>query len=165
MTSSKSDPIWDLATVQIQVSEAADLYGRLSGRQHHAMLQAMGPHRKHESPLEAVFWIWWITLEALMTDKDFGFALEPQHEVECEGVRYRLDFAVPEYKVAIELDGHEFHERTKEQVAYRNQRDRLLQAAGWSVFHYSGSELYRNQVNCVSSVIAFVRQRRDEAGK
>jgi hypothetical protein len=81
------------------------------------------------------------------------------------GNRYRLDFAIetPNHmfvelarlcrvafpKIAVEIDGHDFHERTKEQVAYRNQRDRDLQAGGWTVLHFSGTEVNRDPVRCV----------------
>ena len=70
---------------------------------------------------------------------------------------------VVDYMIAVELDGHDFHERTKEQVTYRNQRDRLLQAAGWAVFHFSGSELYRGQMECVVAVAELARQRHEAA--
>lgn len=163
MTSSKSDPIWDLPSVQLQISEASRCYGDLAAQRHQRMLQAMGPRRVYDSPLEAIFWVWWVTLESTEPDMDFGFSLHPQHEVECEGAKYRLDFAIPEYQIAVELDGHDFHERTKEQVAYRNQRDRRLQAAGWTVFHFSGLELYRGQVECVASVADLARERHKKA--
>lgn len=118
-----------------------------------------------ESPLEALFFLWW---QALQTVHHIGSdcGLSPQQEVTIKrsGKTYRLDFAVvPGYdrkcrfdrmgveipKIAVELDGHDFHERTKEQVAYRNERDRELQADGWLVLHYSGSELVRQPACCI----------------
>lgn len=151
--------LFELPNVQLQVGEAARVYANIAAQQHQQMLMAVGPHTNLESPIEAIFWIWWTTLEGLVPGRDFGFGLAPQYEVECEGNRYRLDFAVPEYLIAVELDGHDFHEKTKEQVTYRNQRDRHLQAAGWTVFHFSGSELYRNEVDCVSAVANLARER------
>lgn len=110
-----------------------------------------------ESPLEASFVACLMALPQLM---DWGvITWRCQHEVEVEGRGYRLDivFEVSELdgpfvsisgpqcpKVALELDGHEFHERTKEQVTQRNRRDRDLQTAGWTVLHVSGSEFNAN---------------------
>lgn len=112
-----------------------------------------GLHDRLESPLEAAFSVWWHAIS-------FGEYPEPalrlrqQRTVDLSDRRYRIDFVVegqnfqwptstrPRPKIAIELDGHEFHERTKSQVADRNKRDRDLQLAGWVVFHISGSEFY-----------------------
>ena len=61
--------------------------------------------------------------------------------------------------IAVELDGHDFHEKTKAQVAYRNRRDRDLQSAGWTIFHFSGSELFREPCNCVREVMDFAARK------
>jgi very-short-patch-repair endonuclease len=120
-----------------------------------------------ESPIEAVFSLWWRALSL----SGLPLFLHPQEDVSVftdTGRRnYRLDFAVvPDgplptsigdplgihFKFAVELDGHEFHERTREQVALRNRRDRDLQAGGWKVYHVSGSELVANPRDVVQSV-------------
>lgn len=44
-------------------------------------------------------------------------------------------------KVAIECDGHEFHEKTKEQAAKDKKRDREFQKEGYVILRYSGSEI------------------------
>jgi hypothetical protein len=126
-----------------------------------------------ESPLEALFWIWW---KAATAGSNGGqFHLETQQHAEVAGVRYRLDFVVKltgcdindlvdsgKYRwplLAVELDGHSFHEKTREQVAYRNQRDRLLQDAGWTVFHYSWTEMTERPAECAVEVLLAARKR------
>lgn len=54
--------------------------------------------------------------------------------------------------IAVELDGHDYHERTRAQVRHRDRRDRDLQAAGWRLMHFSGSEFHRNPAKCVDEV-------------
>ncbi len=159
------DSIWDLPSVQVQLTEAAQCYGSLMAQRHRSMLVTMGPgYSKAQSPIEAIFWMWWVTLESIEPGGNgFPFSLLPQHEIEDS--KYRLDFAIPEHMIAVELDGHEFHEKTKEQVTYRNQRDRHLQAAGWTVFHFSGSELYRGQIEVVAAVVDLARARHEAAKK
>lgn len=110
---------------------------------------------RSESPIEAVFWVWWQALDAvywLRVESRMPFELVPQHEVVADGVHYRLDFAVPKHKIAIEMDGHNFHERTREQVTQRNERDRRLQSDGWQVLHYSGTELLQSPAQVVRDV-------------
>lgn len=81
----------------------------------------------------------------------------PQYEVVTETGDYRLDLAVftsgympsdPWLKFAVELDGHDFHERTKSQVRRDKARDRTLQAAGWRVFRFAGSEVFEDASDC-----------------
>lgn len=125
-----------------------------------------------DSPLEAAFDMWWLVMvagERISTDID----RIPQHPVVACGNRYRVDFMLqPSYdrmralydagldwpKIAVELDGHDFHERTKEQVTHRNGRDRDLQAEGWLVLHYSGSEFVRDPVACVEDAFMKAHQ-------
>jgi very-short-patch-repair endonuclease len=79
------------------------------------------------------------------------FVLVPQMTVG----RYRLDFALIHLRhafgkrrscqpIAIECDGHDFHERTKEQAEHDKERDRELQASGWAVARFTGSEIFRD---------------------
>jgi very-short-patch-repair endonuclease len=73
----------------------------------------------------------------------------PQHHIG----KYRVDFLVEEYdfygrkslgQFVIECDGHDFHEKTKEQAAKDKKRDRELQSLGLKVFHFTGSEIWRS---------------------
>lgn len=146
--------LWNLPTVQIAISKASIAFAGVKAREHARFLGVMGRYSHVESPIEAVFWVWWNTIE-LRDFKQFACHLEPQHHV----AGYRLDFAIPEAFIAIELDGHDFHERTKEQVESRNARDRDLQSLGWMVFHFSGSELLRSPIGAVLSVIKSAESR------
>jgi len=122
-----------------------------------------------QSPIEALFVLWWDALGRSDTISRSMIELHKQHTVVANGSTYRLDFALmPEsplcYRarplgvaipmVAVELDGHDFHEKTREQVTYRNQRDRDLIAAGWKVIHFSGSEMNRQPDQCVEDAFA-----------
>lgn len=79
---------------------------------------------------------------------------------------YRIDFAlrVPQYRcgyIFIECDGHDFHERTKEQAARDRAKDRLIQQAGYPILRFTGSEIYRNTGNCADQIFDFVNERTD----
>ena len=138
------------------------------------MFDAEDDHQSYGSPIEAIFAVWWeaARMESSLYGLDPNLELISQVEVVAGGHTYRLDFAVrgidvdqlllakeariPEPLLAIELDGHDFHERTKEQVTDRNRRDRDLQAAGWKVLHVSGSELYRDPRGVVDAILRIV---------
>lgn len=50
--------------------------------------------------------------------------------------RYRLDYAYPAIKLAVEVDGHAFH-FTPEQQRWDHRRSNALTAAGWTVLPYN----------------------------
>lgn len=60
------------------------------------------------------------------------------------------------FRLIIECDGHEFHEKTKEQVVKDNEKNRALQKAGYEVLRFSGSEIYKNINKCVNEIIKFI---------
>lgn len=55
-------------------------------------------------------------------------------------------------KLVVELDGHDFHEKTKEQAAHDKKRDRWLQLKGYAVLRFTGSEVFAEPVACASAV-------------
>lgn len=137
-----------------------------------------------KSPIEAIFYLWWEALTIAGCGRNMGLALHTQHETSVNDRSYFLDFKVTPSDVdtwlegvkmgvdfpniGVEMDGHDFHERTKDQVAHRNERDRDLQAGGWKILHFSGTELYRDPIRVVGEVadvgrfhwLAFSRQLR-----
>jgi hypothetical protein len=54
----------------------------------------------------------------------------------------------------IEIDGHDFHERTKEQAAADRKRDRVLSALGYTVIRFTGSEVYAAPSDCAREAVA-----------
>ena len=67
-----------------------------------------------------------------------------------------------EIKIVIECDGHDFHERTKEQAARDRSRDRELQRLGFKIMRFTGAEIWRDPWACVGEVEADVRAWLDE---
>lgn len=65
--------------------------------------------------------------------------------------------------IVVECDGHERHEKTKEQVARDKQRDRFLVKEGISVLRFSGSEVYNDPESCVGEISDALSARIDSA--
>jgi len=82
----------------------------------------------------------------------------PQYKV---GV-YRIDIALflelgsNSYKLAIECDGHDYHERTEKQARRDKKKDRYLQSQGWLIARFTGSEIYKNPCKCLEKAIDMV---------
>lgn len=62
-------------------------------------------------------------------------------------------------RLLIECDGHEFHERTKEQARRDRARDRLAQYEGLPILRFTGSEIWNDPLGCGDEVLAFMERR------
>jgi very-short-patch-repair endonuclease len=94
-----------------------------------------------DSPLEQMFY------ELAFLD----LHIYPQHVVG----KYRLDFAIPNKLIAIELDGHEYH-KTKYQRTHDAKRDRWLFGQGWHVLRFTGTEIHQALDKCIDEICALV---------
>lgn len=127
-----------------------------------------------ESPIETVLYNCLIMMQFIMENEsgndyrdDFFVYLniDPQHEIERKnGKKYRVDFYIDhdclvegKKGIVVECDGHDFHEKTKEQVIKRNERDLELKTMGYDVLHYSGSQIYNNPMKCAREIIEYFR--------
>lgn len=54
--------------------------------------------------------------------------------------------------IAIECDGHDFHERTKGQAIRDRKRDRELQRLGFHVMRFTGAEIHHDALKCCHEV-------------
>ncbi len=60
---------------------------------------------------------------------------------------YFIDFAIVDKKIAIEIDGHDYH-KTIEQRTHDSKRDRDLDLEGWRILRFTGSEVRRDAEGC-----------------
>lgn len=71
---------------------------------------------------------------------------------------YRADFGILTEAdgrfeiVAVECDGHEFHEKTKEQAARDKARDRFFVESGVRVMRFTGAEIWKDACGCAKQV-------------
>jgi len=105
---------------------------------------------------------------------DGGAYLIPQAVIEDSDIddewSYRIDLlmvcgreAIHRHAFAIECDGHEWHEKTKEQVARDKLRDRRLVMVGITPIRFSGSEIHRDAASCVEYLRGLCNARTGDA--
>lgn len=120
-----------------------------------------------KSPIEQMFFAQW---DSFLVSRDIP--LKPQYKIGG----YRVDFLVetmayfvnspinytseeldqisktlPRY--VVELDGHDFHEKTKQQVEHDKKRQRFITSSGYTVYRFSGSEVFKDCYRCVYDII------------
>jgi hypothetical protein len=99
-------------------------------------------------------------------DGIFKVLAYPQKEIKTYENTYRADFFLcltrfwygvkedqPEWgKVVIEVDGHDFHEKTKRQASYDKKRDRSMVLEGYQVLRFTGSDIFNKPYECVEEI-------------
>lgn len=85
--------------------------------------------------------------------------------------KYRVDFKAycqpqagidPNSFIAIECDGHAFHDQDKHQRSYEKRRDRALQRHGMKVFRFTGSDIVKDPYLCAAEVVAALTGRTEQ---
>lgn len=66
-----------------------------------------------------------------------------------------------EARLIVECDGHDFHEKTKEQAGRDKARDRELQSLGVPIFHFTGSEIWRDPIGCAKASLKHLAKAAD----
>jgi very-short-patch-repair endonuclease len=64
--------------------------------------------------------------------------------------------------LVIECDGHNFHERTKEQAARDRSRDRWMVSEHITVLRFTGSEIWRDAEECADQVFGAYQQAHED---
>jgi very-short-patch-repair endonuclease len=85
---------------------------------------------------------------------DLVFELKVQDQIN-DG--YVVDFSlggdIPIANIAIEIDGHEWHEKSKEQAKRDKERGRYLLRSGYPEVRFTGSEVYTQPVGAVKETL------------
>lgn len=63
-----------------------------------------------------------------------------------------FDLAKPRIMI-VECDGHDYHERTKEQARRDKRRDRYFQSRGYKVLRFTGSEIWADPDQCADEIV------------
>lgn len=74
---------------------------------------------------------------------------------------YRVDILVSfdcDFSLAIECDGHDYHDRTKQQAAYDRSRDRELLVRNVFTIRFTGSEIVHSVERCASDAIRAIHK-------
>lgn len=105
-----------------------------------------------ESFLEYAFLRWILT--PAVTSETVKF-VKAQQEVRLNERDYRIDYAIlgDEIKIAVELDGFEFH-GSRQAFSYDRLRQNDLQAAGWTILRFSYDSVRRETARCVEQLQA-----------
>ena len=115
-----------------------------------------------ESPIEVILAF---AYELLYPDPQL-ILWTPQVEIKANGKTYIIDFQFStegnfdkEYKLLVECDGHNYHNKTKDQVKRDNERDYNLKLAGYDILRFSGSQIYNDPFKCAKEIYEYLMSK------
>lgn len=123
-----------------------------------------------ESPIEQLLFLHLLEMyfderyQLKIYDPNSDLRITPQEEIKIDGKRYRIDFEIKvtlnnkTHYFAIECDGHEFHEKTKEQATKDRKRERKLIEHGYHVIRFTGSEIWEDPAGCAYEVFSIANK-------
>lgn len=117
------------------------------------LLQDANQVTKCESPLEELFYKTYLRCSPAGDIRQYLAGLVVQHTITVNGQTYRLDFAIPEKKIAFEMDGYTYHGKERKHFNRDRRRDLNLKLNGWEVHRFDG-DMIRNDVVSVLEIAA-----------
>jgi|GEM_PF-2915598 len=72
------------------------------------------------------------------------------------GRRYRLDVALPDARIAIEVDGFRHHGKHLEDFRRDRVRQNLLTIAGWRVLRFAAGDIRKDVIACLDTIQALL---------
>ena len=114
------------------------------------------------SPIEQIFIMEW---KFSNIEDKLHLRLKPQTPIETDKGVFKIDFIVIDenggdnkFIIAIELDGHDFHEKTKLQVEKDKKRERAIVRKGIYVLRFSGSEIIKDARGCIKEITGYLEK-------
>lgn len=112
-----------------------------------------------ESPIERIAFMY-LVLMSNQVFHDYEVHISAQHRIG----QYRVDFLVDHKDtntyIVVECDGHEFHEKTKEQADRDKRRDRFMTKQGYIVLRYTGKQICDNPMEIYEDVAEIIIDRK-----
>lgn len=114
--------------------------------------------------------IWWLCVDTTWPEVTAGtfdgvFGYQQAHVG-----RYRVDFLFlvqhegKRHFVVVECDGHDYHERTKEQASHDKARDRWMASQDISILRFTGSEIFKDPLAAGEQVCEFIAALQSKIG-
>jgi len=83
-----------------------------------------------------------------------------QFECGVPVLQYRLDFALPDERVGVEIEGWDWRAWSRPGAADRREREQTLGFEGWTIFWFCGEDMLKRRDRSVDEVAQVVARRR-----
>lgn len=80
------------------------------------------------------------------------------------GRRFRIDIALPALRIAVEVDGWQFHGKHKRDFHRDREKRNLLAVNDWAVLAFSARDVFSDPLGVVKIIAQVVQLRRAQSG-
>lgn len=87
---------------------------------------------------------------------------EREYQGAVPGRRYRIDIALEAEKIAIEIDGWQYHGKFKSTHESDRERQNHLAVAGWLVLRFTAGQIFKDLQGVSATIEKAVEQRRGQ---
>jgi len=118
------------------------------------------------TPIEQLMYL---SLSTAFRGSFFPNVIQPQYEIgnykadfliTCLGFKNTSDGAsLRRLEIVVECDGHDYHERTKQQASSDKKRDRCMTGLGYTVLRFTGSDIYKDPMKCAEEVYEIAKRK------
>lgn len=148
--------------LKIDVDKRLDWLKRRKGKDFEREIKNIINFHNITSPIEQIFLMEW---KFGGLNEKLGVEISPQKQVASHDKKYIVDFiiksvkpGIPQISIVVELDGYDFHEKTRGQVAHDKKKDRTLTRMGMPVLRFSGYEIVYKTQACINETADFIRE-------
>lgn len=82
----------------------------------------------------------------------FGDRAKAEYKNAVPGRRFRIDIAFPKEKLAIEVDGWQYHGKHRGDFKKGLQRQNILTEHGWSFLRFTAGEIHNELEQCMEMI-------------
>ena len=104
------------------------------------------------------------TIAGSRRDAILKYRIFPQFTINIDSYEYSIDFAIPDIKIAIEVDGEVFHS-TKKQIASDTDRDEKLAKHGWTILRFNDTEIQKRTQQVIDTITKTITQKENKMKK
>lgn len=97
----------------------------------------------------------------LRKSNEIKYGIYPQFEVQHGSQKYSIDFAIPQLKVGIEVDGYLFHS-SDEQKRSDKERDAKIASHGWTIMRFTDDEIDSKLRLIIETIISCINNKEKE---
>lgn len=76
------------------------------------------------------------------------------------GRRFRIDIAIEDVKIAIEVDGWQYHGKHRSAHEADRERQNLYAIHGWMILRFTAGQIFKDIVGVMETIAAAVGQRK-----
>ncbi|MCA2999494.1 MAG: DUF559 domain-containing protein [Rhodocyclaceae bacterium] len=84
----------------------------------------------------------------------YGERAELEYAGAVPGRKYRIDIAIPSARLALEIDGWEYHGKYKADFTRDRARQNLLTIHGWRILRFTAGQIRKDTNGCIESIKA-----------